>query len=350
MYCTKCGTQLDDSALFCSHCGSQTSPNSPGHISPAPAQYIAEPTEQILEYLQQAKKLEIHKHTLESTFQQLQRKANTLGRPKTFEKPESTISEAKNPFWPIFWIVLGIGLIISIFTCGDAEDSVVANIISILTIVMLFFNGELLIGVALSVVAAAGVALLVVLCSALIRTIIYLRHMKAYRNVVKADKMRVAEEQRYAKSLVAQMNELNAEWGRLSNIRTNFYSKNVIAPKYQNLTAIVTMCEYFELERCYGLKGPHGAYNLYEYEIRMNLIITKLDQVISMLAQIKENQRALYDAIQESNRISEQICRESEEMRRSLKNIERNSAITAYSAKLTAEYQSINTYIAVSKF
>ncbi len=42
--------------------------------------------------------------------------------------------------------------------------------------------------------------------------------------------------------------------------------------------------------RCVAFEGHEGAYNIYENEIRLNVVIQKLDDVIQKLDQIQDNQ------------------------------------------------------------
>ena len=83
--------------------------------------------------------------------------------------------------------------------------------------------------------------------------------------------------------------------------------------------------------------GPHGAYNVYEEEIRQNMIISKLDDVINSLSRIENNQSMLYDAIWKGNLALQQMQQAIQEMSSSIQNIENNSEITAYNSKITAE-------------
>ncbi len=76
-----------------------------------------------------------------------------------------------------------------------------------------------------------------------------------------------------------------------------YYSLNIIFPKYQGLVPVASFYEYLASGRCDGLTGVHGAYNKYEEELRQNLIIAKLDTVIQQLESIKGNQFMLYQAI-----------------------------------------------------
>ena len=118
-----------------------------------------------------------------------------------------------------------------------------------------------------------------------------------------------------------------------------YYQMNIIAPKYQhNLIAISSFHEYLTLERTHSLtfnSGDSGAYNIYENELRLNVIIGKLDDIIDRLDQIKSKQYSLYQAIQSSNRTSNQILQATRQSSQRLEAIENNSVISAYNSVLT---------------
>lgn len=75
------------------------------------------------------------------------------------------------------------------------------------------------------------------------------------------------------------------------------YSLDTIYPKYRNLPALTCIYEYIQSGRCEELSGVHGAYNLYEDELRKNTIISQLNTIIENLEQIKQNQYLLYQEI-----------------------------------------------------
>ena len=85
------------------------------------------------------------------------------------------------------------------------------------------------------------------------------------------------------------------------------YSTNVIYPKYRSLVPVTMFCEYLASGRCSALEGHEGAYNIYENELRQNIIISKLDTIASKLDSIKSSQYLLYTSISEANRLSGQM-------------------------------------------
>lgn len=81
------------------------------------------------------------------------------------------------------------------------------------------------------------------------------------------------------------------------------YEKNIIYPKYRNIVAISTIYEYLSSGRCFELEGPNGAYNMYEMEMRQNIIIGQLSAILRNLESIRNNQYVIYEEISSSNRI-----------------------------------------------
>lgn len=90
-----------------------------------------------------------------------------------------------------------------------------------------------------------------------------------------------------------------------------------------NLKVTLYTYEYLLSGRCDKLEGPDGAYNFYEMELRQNIIIAQLSNIIDNLEQIKNNQYSLYEELQKSNYTIEQILNETRKMREA-------STLTAY--------------------
>ena len=109
-----------------------------------------------------------------------------------------------------------------------------------------------------------------------------------------------------------------------------FYSKNVIDKIYYNdMVAIASFYQYFKTKQTYSLgfdrsTGDTGAYRIYEYEKRMNIIITKLDTVIEKLDEIKNNQAVLYSTIIDANnkidRMNKNVLLASQNMHDDIRN------------------------------
>lgn len=146
----------------------------------------------------------------------------------------------------------------------------------------------------------------------------------------------------YFDQLVAQQEKKLEDTRRLLR---EAYDKGLLYGKYRNFVAVCSICEYLESGRCSELGGPDGAYNLFEQEIRMNLIITQLGSILSKLDRIQANQAMLYDAISTGNRLTSQLIeRTNESIRLGEYNAQQN-AITAYNTQQTAREVSFSNWM-----
>ena len=117
------------------------------------------------------------------------------------------------------------------------------------------------------------------------------------------------------------------------------YDQNIVFSKYRNMVAITTINEYLMSGRCYELEGPDGAYNLYEMELRQNIIIGQLSSIVNSLEQIKNNQFSLYQELVKANKTVNDILCVAE-------GVKENTRMTAYFAGVTALIEaSPKTYI-----
>ncbi|MBQ7897478.1 MAG: zinc ribbon domain-containing protein [Clostridia bacterium] len=334
MFCSKCGTQLSDNAKFCSICGEKKSTNlatitdnSNGKNQALSYEHISN----IKQYLEHAKTLETNRHTLNTTINRLQDKINTLGIKNQFKEPTSQ----KEDFLTAFLTVLICGVLLSFFVgygMMNLHDD------------LYYFYDPMIIG---SIWITLPLSLI---SGAVSYSKKNNKRQEAYLKEIENDNARVEKEKKQILALQTQQDELRAEITNIEAIMNELYSINVIYPKYREMVPIITMWEYFDSRRCSELFGPNGAYNLYESESRQDIIISNLNKALTMLAQIRDNQYALYEAIQESNDIAERVYRQNESMLESSKNIERNSEIAAYNSKIAAQNSTISAYIDMCRF
>lgn len=140
---------------------------------------------------------------------------------------------------------------------------------------------------------------------------------------------------------------LNTPLDETKQALEQLYAHDIIFPKYRDLVAMCTMYEYFASGRCTELTGPNGAYNLYEAELRQNLIINRLDTIISNLEQIRQNQYMLYQEIRTTNTILNDISSDVRQILKSTQEIAEASKINAYCAQVTAQNTEALKYIAL---
>ena len=94
--------------------------------------------------------------------------------------------------------------------------------------------------------------------------------------------------------------------------------------------------EYLASGRCSQLEGHEGAYNIYEQELRLGIIISKLDDIIDRLDEIKDSQYALVSAVREGNQTAKRICDAVTRCSEKLDSIDTNTEITRYNSEITA--------------
>lgn len=138
--------------------------------------------------------------------------------------------------------------------------------------------------------------------------------------------------------------------------RNELYGYNVVYGKYRDIVALTTFYDYLMAGRCTGLEGPTGAYNIYEQEIRTNMIISQLSAVIDNLEAIKASQYLLYTEMQNATNELTAINEKMDSAVSSLENIdyqtkemEYNTKVSAYYAKKNAELTDALGYMVAFK-
>lgn len=148
---------------------------------------------------------------------------------------------------------------------------------------------------------------------------------------------------------VEQVNLLDKPIADTEAILEELYGLDIIFPKYRNLPAVCTFYEYFSSGRCSELSGPNGAYNMYESELRQNLIINKLDTIMGSLEGIRENQYILYTEIKKAASILPMISRDVAQMLDETKGIASSSAIASQCSEAAAKNAEALKYLALVK-
>ncbi len=137
--------------------------------------------------------------------------------------------------------------------------------------------------------------------------------------------------------LNTELHDVQNQYEKTKDILNQYYSKNIIYPKYRNLVAVSSFYEYFCSGRCSQLEGHEGAYNIFETEVRLDKVICKLDEVIEQLEEIRNNQYMLYSAIKEGNRRIGVLSDQINKAVMSLDNIESHARVTEYYGEITAK-------------
>lgn len=152
-------------------------------------------------------------------------------------------------------------------------------------------------------------------------------------------------------ALNEELRIINEEIKRAEEILKQYYAKDIIYQKYRNFVAVSSFYEYFESGRCSELVGHEGAYNIFETEIRQNLIIRQLEEVITQLDRIEENQYMIYSAITESNaalkRFATQVNQSLEKLGHSMDSLNDNMQIVGYNTRIAAQNTEFMKWLSV---
>lgn len=158
----------------------------------------------------------------------------------------------------------------------------------------------------------------------------------AYANELNAYNVALTE---YKQEQYIEKSKIESAEYALQAALQQLYDINVIFPKYRNLVAISMIYEYLSSGRCDRLDGPDGAYNLYEIELRQNIIIGQLSSIVENLNQIRNNQFTLYNEIVSANQRVASV----------LSDIGNNVKISAYQNEAAAKNAEALKYISLIK-
>lgn len=161
------------------------------------------------------------------------------------------------------------------------------------------------------------------------------------------------QKQAYVKRQLAilhqEMDVIKPSFEKTKAVLEKYYSKNIIFPKYRNFLAISSIHEYLSAGRCSTLEGHEGAYNLFEGELRQNMIIGKLEDVINRLDDIERNQHMLYAAVKQSNAGVQRLTQMMDRMADSMDRIENSAEITAYNSAMANKTLKALTWLEVAR-
>ena len=136
---------------------------------------------------------------------------------------------------------------------------------------------------------------------------------------------------------------------KLFQCRNELYSYNIIFEKYRNIVALSTFYEYLMAGRCETLEGVNGAYNIYENELRLNTIITKLDEIkenqymiYSKLVDVETSLGTLNNTMEKAVSSLDRISQNTSDMKGYLDKISKNTAVIAHNSAVTAHYTKVN--------
>lgn len=164
-----------------------------------------------------------------------------------------------------------------------------------------------------------------------------------YDKKVKNDSLRVKRELNQKKTLETEIIAMRSRLKESQNNLARMYAYNILNPDYQNIYAVSSIHGYIVKGRTKGLTfnentGDQGAYNIYEYERRMNMIITNTEEILNRLDEVVDNQYELAMGLRQANGRINSLCSDvnvfMKRTANSLNSIERCQSVIAYNSEV----------------
>lgn len=357
MFCSKCGKELKESENFCSNCGAkldlrnfnETNANLIANEEHKKLQKSELSRNDLIVYLDKIKLLEIRKYAFINARNKLNNKIRKeINGNLSYEK--RTLKEYEYLTYPILDI-LWDALIIT----GKAFLVLIIPIPIILFTIDEIIHGTFVGHIVDSYYNYFPILypyiLIIIFCIFCVKEIgknIKIKKKKK-KEIIKIEELnnnakKNAEINREKENLaIKQKNEeikvkneeINVELQKTEELLKKLYSLNFIHKKYHNnFIAITSFLEYFETGRCENLQGFTGAYNIYENEVRQDIIISKLDDVLDSLEKIRQNQFTLYCAIKEGNQMTSELIASNNKLSENTKMIAKNEKIIAENTEI----------------
>ena len=303
--------------------------------------------ENLIQYLRYVVELEKQVYLQKRALNELDAKINSLGRSCSFQEPQ--VGRAGKPEYgneSAKWAFIGviIGFVAALISCDW-----VGNLNAIFS-----FIGYAILYPLIGGVVGAFIGFIVADIQHSNRqkelNLKYKYDMQEYETAKYNDAVRVKREIEQRNVIISERTALYSQYRSTQKTLDKVYSIGVIYGKYRTFPAVASFLDYFESGRCSTLgenTGGDGAYNKYDNESRLDLIVTKLDEVIVQLDNIKDNQWTMYQAISEGNNVSRRLVDATTSMAITAKAIEENSAIAAYNAQRSADDINIIKWIQI---
>ena len=286
----------------------------------------------------------------------LSRMINTeksLANPKTFREPlkKEAVFESYNMF--IVGIVAGIITAVVTFIAAMGFEHGFFGFLNALWRALVFG----LIGAAAGTVTLGlGVAVFTKQKNQRSFDQEFQKELAVYKANVDNDKLRVNKELEQKKRLKKEMELLRK---RIAESRQNLkkmYDYDVIDKDYRNIYAVSSFYGYLKKGRTHSLgfnggNGDQGAYNIYENERRLDLIITNTDEILNKLNEVSKNQFVLAEGLRNAQSqiayLGNEVSGFISQAQSSLENIENSQAMIEYNTRRTADEAGFLKWMAI---
>ncbi len=297
--------------------------------------------QEITKYLSSVFDVELNVYIQEQTLLRMNNTYNQLGKKRNISRPVQKTAESNTVF-----IMSASGIIIGIIT------GIIFAIIEYNKISGFFYR---IFRTAIAFVAYGIIGLIAggFIAGFIISLILkfskqrkldkeYDLQMQEYRKKIAIDEKRVKSELNQKALLNNEIERMSDSLNRSKNNLRTIYNYNIINQDYQNIYAVGSMYDYFVKGRTQSLgfnstTGDQGAYNIYENERRMNLIITNTEEILKRIDTVIQNQYELANGLCEAKNQINNLCAGINKFMTSTENhlnqITECQRITAYNAE-----------------
>lgn len=277
--------------------------------------------QQMIEYLRCALRLEVNAYAAREMINQMSAKANMLGKHDEYiPKPETTgiIGLIFGSFFGGLFATLKYFIIVGCIAAAFGD-----------LFIYIFF------------VWFFGVPVIIFIISYGDQS----KKIKEYNRKKNEQRSLNEEELSVKKELENRIVTLRRSLNETTNILSRFYSPNIIYSKYRDVVALAQILEYYESGRRDRLEGEGGAYDLFEYELKQEIIIANLVEIRKQLSRIQCTQTLLYNELRNTNNMLSSISGEISRISSSMNRIAIDSHISAYNSAIIASQQGATNYM-----
>lgn len=333
MICKNCNNEIKETDSFCSFCRADVNVDKLAHRS---SNLVSE--QSIIKHLEIAGMLEKRIYELNGLINNITDNINNLLDKRKVYKGDYNPIFFPSLLWvfPISWIIISLFLI-----SKNEENPIIAMLLLYYSAVDSMFEAAKI----------AGILTLIVIAVYAVLALLYnIKEFINYRNRVEISDKEYQSNLVKVSVLEEEKEDLISKRSQAKQYLERVYDENILFPKYRNMVAVLTIHEYFLSGRCEELKGHEGAYNIYENELRQNIIINSLECIMQSLEQIKQNQYMLYQAIRETQSSINSLSYEFSNISSTVSSLETNSKVSAYNSKIAADNTKILSYIELAKY
>ncbi len=307
---------------------------------------------EIEHYLSAAFDSELHVYIQQKTLVKMRDAYSDLGKPKRIYEPQEAAAEIDT-----FFIMGVVGVIFGLLIgCIHAYMEYAEHggfggvILALIALVIYGVLGVLAVGFTIGIIVA--ICIKKARQHALHTQYVY--ECQQYEKLCKADANRVALEVHRKRVLQREIQRMEKVLVRSKQQLQAMYGYAVIHPDYQNLAAVGSLYQYFCSGRTQSLgfnalTGDQGAYNIYENERRMDIIITNIEEVLQKFDLVIKYQYELASGLRKAERKIQELCVGVNEFihntQRSLQEIEQCQMITAYNSVRMAKELEFMTWM-----